>query len=995
MEDRSCFINFIFVPMIFTLIAMTAFLCLLHYTGTEYWVVYLVNQPIEYHLAVIAILVLCKVAKALYNFYPTIVRFYNSLVRASVKLEQVSSELGKMSKESPFKTGGKRNLSTLRGTSTSGTKSNNKLPNVPLSARESWIGRTVTPTTGFNILEAIRSKYVVATKMVPLTDKIGTLLKNPFTMNNILSMGKTTGLAWRIRLSKNFLSFVLFYNRNHGGPATVKWLKAQHVVLQKALGQDVLKSTISLGTPLAYSRLAGGGLPRLIPVIERRRILAGDPKSIRFWSGLFNLYRILKVPGILKLETITGAYTGSLEYLSSLISVLDNERAGSFFGRIPGFRTEIETRDLSPKEWVLSRSASPSNKISASGILTDIWYLNKYSPELWQEILYYLHAAKPKVTSFVKDLQNGYQLVSRLAALPWRMTSLSGKTLFQSDHLMVKNSIRQHGLTGDGHSQFAIKEEAAGKIRLFALLDSVTQSTLAPLHEALFDLLRMIPNDGTFDQDQSIVRSQSKAIEAGKAFSFDLTAATDRIPATLTASIIGMVFQNRDLSESWLGLMTKRDFYFSEVVAQKLKVSPGPYRYAVGQPMGGLSSWAGLAITHHWIVQLAASRAFPLAKTWNTDYEVLGDDIVIFNKEIADHYLEIMKSIGCEINLTKSIISPNRPVFEFAKRTCWGNNIVSGISIAQIRAGWRVAGRVANALSFVKSNLISKPSLLAVAISRYAFTNKKSALSFMKNNHKGQRLFALGTLSLFGTLYQSGKMSLKTLMMSLVNPHYEDADYSGEAVGLPLKASLELAFNILLNRPIPEEPFSKMERRAEVYDEYAPELATKMLQAALAKSKTLYENFDVLITKFGQSMYFPYFYEDNFGTRVPMEDLPSEVRLLYIQIENFANHVLGMEFNTNNPEEIYDDLYDLAYRQAKAQDRLVSFEEASKWLDKVESLEFKLTLSEAQKPGKTILESAPILKTLRDMDPNRNIKVTYNLAPIFKELTYVGVPSSL
>jgi hypothetical protein len=31
-------------------------------------------------------------------------------------------------------------------------------------------------------------------------------------------------------------------------------------------------------------------------------------------------------------------------------------------------------------------------------------------------------------------------------------------------------------------------------------------------------------------------------------------------------------------------------------------------RYGTGQPMGALSSWAGLAITHHFIVQLAANN---------------------------------------------------------------------------------------------------------------------------------------------------------------------------------------------------------------------------------------------------------------------------------------------------------------------------------------------------------------------------------------------------
>jgi hypothetical protein len=35
---------------------------------------------------------------------------------------------------------------------------------------------------------------------------------------------------------------------------------------------------------------------------------------------------------------------------------------------------------------------------------------------------------------------------------------------------------------------------------------------------------------------------------------------------------------------------------------------PEAVRYEVGQPMGALSSWAMLALTHHFIVQFAARR---------------------------------------------------------------------------------------------------------------------------------------------------------------------------------------------------------------------------------------------------------------------------------------------------------------------------------------------------------------------------------------------------
>jgi hypothetical protein len=90
--------------------------------------------------------------------------------------------------------------------------------------------------------------------------------------------------------------------------------------------------------------------------------------------------------------------------------------------------------------------------------------------------------------------------------------------------------------------QLSLKEEAAGKLRVFAVIDTISQSILKPLHDALFSLLRKIPNDGTFDQVASIKRSQSKATQYGCAFSFDLTAATDRLPADLSDHIISQFY---------------------------------------------------------------------------------------------------------------------------------------------------------------------------------------------------------------------------------------------------------------------------------------------------------------------------------------------------------------------------------------------------------------------------------------------------------------------
>lgn len=163
----------------------------------------------------------------------------------------------------------------------------------------------------------------------------------------------------------------------------------------------------------------------------------------------------------------------------------------------------------------------------------------------------------------------------------------------------LSSSLKSEGLSlnkkvsaRNGLSQFAVKEEAAGKLRVFALMDSITQSILRPLHEFLFDILRKIPNDGTFDQDASVKRSNEKFSQYGIAYSFDLSAATDRLPVDLTGSILEQIVGIKGFSSSWKAIMVDRDFQFPVSVVDKYfqGKDPGNMRYSVGQPMGGLSS---------------------------------------------------------------------------------------------------------------------------------------------------------------------------------------------------------------------------------------------------------------------------------------------------------------------------------------------------------------------------------------------------------------------
>jgi hypothetical protein len=96
--------------------------------------------------------------------------------------------------------------------------------------------------------------------------------------------------------------------------------------------------------------------------------------------------------------------------------------------------------------------------------------------------------------------------------------------------------------------------------------------------------------------------------------------------------------------------------------------------------MGAYSSWAMLAVTHHFLVQLAARKAGKiLPGVWYDNYELLGDDIIIFNKDVAHQYLLIMEGLGVPINLSKSVVAANSTI-EFAKVTGHLDKNVSAIS---------------------------------------------------------------------------------------------------------------------------------------------------------------------------------------------------------------------------------------------------------------------------------------------------------------------------
>lgn len=95
--------------------------------------------------------------------------------------------------------------------------------------------------------------------------------------------------------------------------------------------------------------------------------------------------------------------------------------------------------------------------------------------------------------------------------------------------------------------KLSVVYDQAGKARVIAIANLYLQMALKPLHLAIFDKLKSLPCDATFDQKSPfnllIERLGRKVVYHG----FDLSAATDRLPIDLQADILSELGVDGDL----------------------------------------------------------------------------------------------------------------------------------------------------------------------------------------------------------------------------------------------------------------------------------------------------------------------------------------------------------------------------------------------------------------------------------------------------------------
>lgn len=455
--------------------------------------------------------------------------------------------------------------------------------------------------------------------------------------------------------------------KTQGVPGLAGRLKAYSVILMQVTAGKKHKDLTQLGPVFARTK---SGLPRIIPVEHRRRIISGDRLVVRAWLSLFGLYRVLDWKGVFSVDTIIAPSEASSRVIRRV------SRFSEYFVRqlmiwdvFP--LSETDVRNTLKVEYKVVRSSGPNSRSNTSS-LGMCWY----DALIWTKnpLMGVLALWLEKVDS-----------LSVLGTLKRLASEADEIYLLWKDH--PKRSERP--LTGEGGrlGKLGIKEEP-GKVRVFAMVDYWTQIVLYPLHRWLFSILKRIPQDGTFDQ-LAPVRALIKKFPNEVCYSFDLKAATDRVPWEVQVALLNQLLPG-SMGDLWGKLLRDRDYHYSlegehfeHIRVQEGLPRSGAVRYEVGQPMGAYSSWAMLALVHHLLVQRAAWEAGK--RGWFEAYAILGDDVVIANREVARQYRAMMKGLGVRLSGAKTLIGRNS--CEFAKRFFLKGKDTSPVSLLEFALG--------------------------------------------------------------------------------------------------------------------------------------------------------------------------------------------------------------------------------------------------------------------------------------------------------------------
>lgn len=210
--------------------------------------------------------------------------------------------------------------------------------------------------------------------------------------------------------------------------------------------------------------------------------------------------------------------------------------------------------------------------------------------------------------------------------------------------------------------KIGIIQEPGFKLRAVANPGRVFQRVLEPLGTALFNTLRDLSWDCTFNQKKADPKILAALQDGRTVYSVDLTGATDYFPLDLQILVLKSLFPEdyvdlfREISKGLWRMSLSQEIVYQ----YDREIPQGFLRWKKGQPLGLYPSFASFALTHGLLLLGL------LGKPYNGEFYVLGDDVIILDTVLYQKYRVALELLGCPVSDSKTISSAS--LAEFTSR---------------------------------------------------------------------------------------------------------------------------------------------------------------------------------------------------------------------------------------------------------------------------------------------------------------------------------------
>jgi len=438
------------------------------------------------------------------------------------------------------------------------------------------------------------------------------------------------------------LTFIDNLIRENGMETAIKVYKDLNTVTRRNILNQKVKEDFCIGG-MWWDTYKVSKIPRKLPLFNK--LIKENPHLA---VNISNGYTVMKLKPKVDLSTVENSFTGNKDFVNLLTKELYSTASLT--------QKELGLPNLEPFKCNKYRihsslKAGPNETVSLLGAWKDAKAIKIHNND---KFLYYCDILKrPDVLDMYNDLNN-YTPSTEVTDISLNIEDQNYK---EKDNNFDDKKLHE--------AKLVFIPDKGGKTRVIFIQNYLYQELLYPLHNSMMSWLRSHPCDATFRQREVALKVKYLTNNTD-VWSYDLTAATDRWPIeTQLATLKGLLSNNNTITSSvienvmfvWYDLMKTKPWVEE---ANRLTY------YSVGQPMGSYCSWPAMAITHHMICELIRLKLSIESRPWY----ILGDDIVIYHKDMARLYKEIILDMGMNISENKSYVPENQVVghsAEFAK----------------------------------------------------------------------------------------------------------------------------------------------------------------------------------------------------------------------------------------------------------------------------------------------------------------------------------------